>query len=68
VSIDKAAWRNGIASDYELAKLGKGYQEIAGSTPAVVIFLDQSSHSVKLSVLSFLPYVANNPVRRSLQT
>lgn len=26
-----AAWRNGIASDYDLR-----YQEIAGSTPAVV--------------------------------
>ena len=28
----KAAWRNGIASDYDF-----GNQEIAGSTPAVVI-------------------------------
>jgi hypothetical protein len=28
-----AAWRNGIASDYDI-----GDQEIAGSTPAVVIF------------------------------
>ena len=31
--LDMAAWRNGIASDYELI-----YQEIAGSSPAVVIF------------------------------
>ena len=31
----KAAWRNGIASDYD----NVGDQEIAGSTPAVVIFV-----------------------------
>ena len=34
----KAAWRNGIASDYEVSHVvtSFGYQEIAGSTPAVV--------------------------------
>jgi hypothetical protein len=32
--VTKAAWRNGIASDYDKV----GDQEIAGSTPAVVIF------------------------------
>ena len=41
----KAAWRNGIASDYDKV----GDQEIAGSTPAVVIF---SVFNKKLLILA----------------
>ncbi len=52
-----AAWRNGIASDYET-----GNQEIAGSTPAVVIalFVDNKGKVLK----DYVEIAARHPNQR----